>query len=91
MLEIDEDDILTSSPRLKFYDMIFHANQNIVSEVLESKIEQFIAMEELLYEQYGDEIYTKIRQKIYENLDFMENGKNDFYINFVSDVLTKHE
>lgn len=91
MLKIDEDDILVGSPRSKFFDLVFNANKNIVKDTLEIKIEEYIAMEMLLAEEYGKDYYVKIKQKIDSNTAQIENFKNNFFMDFASTILSQHE
>ena len=91
MFEIDEDDILIGSPKSKFFDMIFCANKNIIKDKLELKIEEYVAMEMLLNQTFGENYLLKIRQMMDSNSKEIENFKNDFFINFAQDVLTEHE
>jgi hypothetical protein len=91
LLNIDEDDILTGSPRSKFFDMLFNANRNLVTDVMEEWIERFAAMEHLLRCEFGDEFENKIQEVIYENPDAIEEGKNDFFIGKVGEILSQHE
>lgn len=91
MFEIDENDILVGSPKSKFFDMVFYANKNIIKEKLESKIEEFAAMELILTQTFGEEYLLKVKQAIQGNKEDIENYKNDFFINFMQDVLTEHE
>ncbi|MDR2100886.1 MAG: DUF2018 family protein [Campylobacteraceae bacterium] len=91
LLNIDENDILTGSPRSKFYDMLFNANRNLVTDVMEGWIERFAAMEHLLRCELGDEFETRIQEIIYENTDAVEEGKNDFFIGKVGEILSQHE
>ncbi|MDR0762625.1 MAG: DUF2018 family protein [Campylobacteraceae bacterium] len=91
LLNIDENDILTGSPRSKFFDMLFNANKNLVTDVMEEWVERFAAMEYLLRCEFGDEFESKIQETIYENPDAVEESKNDFFIGKVGEILSQHE
>ncbi|MDR0407342.1 MAG: DUF2018 family protein [Campylobacteraceae bacterium] len=91
LLNIDEDDVLTGSPRSKFFDMLFNANKNLVVCVMENWVERFAAMESLLRRELGDEFESKIQEIMYENADAIEDGINDFFIGKVSEILSQHE
>jgi hypothetical protein len=91
LLDIDENDILTGSPRSKFFDMLFNANKNLVTDIMENWIERFAAMEHLLRCEFGDDLENKIQETIYENADAIEEGKSDFFIGKVGEILSQHE
>ncbi|MDR1008557.1 MAG: DUF2018 family protein [Campylobacteraceae bacterium] len=91
MLEIDEDDILTGSPRSKFFDTIFNANRNLVEDILEQNLERYAAMEHILKECFGDGAEKMIRELPYKNQDAIEEGKNDLFIKIVGEILSMHE
>lgn len=91
MFNIDEDDILTGSPKSKFFDMVFYANKNVVAKELENKIDRYVAMEYLLNEILKENLEIKIREIILEKYEYMENGKNDFFIDSVGRILSEHE
>ncbi|MDR1975652.1 MAG: DUF2018 family protein [Campylobacteraceae bacterium] len=91
MLEIDESDILTGSPRSKFFDTLFNANKNLVAEVLENNIERYAAIEHILREHFADDAENLIQEALYNNQSAVEEGKNDLFIKMVGEVLSMHE
>lgn len=91
LFEIDEDDILVGSPKSKFFDMVFHANKNIIKDKIDSTIQEYVAMELLLSELLGEEYLYKIKEMIQNNNEAIDSGKNDFFINFVHETLSEHE
>jgi hypothetical protein len=91
LLKIDEDDILTGSPRSKFFDMLFNANKNLAIDVMDEWIERFVAMEYLLMSEFGSEFESKIQETIHEQSDAIEEGKNDFFIGKTGEILSQHE
>jgi hypothetical protein len=91
MLEIDEDDMLTGSPRSKFFDTIFNANRNLVKEVLEQNMERYAVIEHILKERFGDDAENMIRELSYNNQSIMEEGKNDLFLKIVGEILSMHE
>jgi hypothetical protein len=91
VFEIDEDDMLIGSPRSKFFDMLLNANRDLVENVLEKHIDRFVAMEILLQEVLKDEFENAVNQTVYERSNAVEEGKNDFFIGFVGDILSQHE
>jgi hypothetical protein len=91
MLEINEDDILTGSPRSKFFDTIFNANRNLVQDVLEQNLERYAAIEYILREHFKDNAEKMIQELSYENQSVIEEGKNDIFIKMVGEILSMHE
>jgi hypothetical protein len=90
VFEIDENDPLLGSPRHKFFELLRHANQNLVEDELERWIERMAVMQRLL-ERHYDEPELAIREALYEDADALDAAKTDFYIGFVSDLLSQHE
>ncbi len=86
----EEDEIFGGSPRSKFFDIIFNANRNLVEFEMEKLVEKLVAYEALL-EQNDENFHQKMNNFIAKNPDKMEQGKSDFYIGFVGDVLSSHE
>lgn len=86
----EEDEIFGGTPKSKFFDIIFNANRNLVEFELEKMVEKIVAMETIL-EQKDENFYKKLDSFILENGDKIEQGKSDFFISFVGDVLTNHE
>lgn len=94
MLPIDEDDLFVGSPQSKFFDVLFHANKSIVEQTLLDCIEDHVAMEQLLEQlaqKYDFDLAYELQNYKIENQDNVYNGKTDFFISTVGDVLTKHE
>jgi hypothetical protein len=91
VFEIDENDIFTGSPRSKFFDIFLSANKNLVEDVLEKNIEKFAAMELLLQDKLKNKFEEEVNRMIFENPDAIEQGKNDFFISCVSEILSRHE
>ncbi|CAD7286619.1 DUF2018 family protein [Campylobacter suis] len=82
-------DIFESSPKQKFYDILFNANQNLVSTELD-EIFKFHATMRLFLEENGF--------KEAEILDFLDKNEaaidseiNDFYIQVSGEILSKNE
>ncbi len=86
----EEDDIFGSSPRSKFFDIVFNANKNLVQFEIEKLLEKMVAYEALL-EKQDEDFSQKVRSFILENPDKIEQGKSDIFIGFVGDVLSSHE
>lgn len=95
MMIFDEDDVLISSPRRKFFDIIYNANKNLVEAELEALIERMACMEiildEYLEKDGKHDLLQVLKSFKYSNEELVENKKNSLYIEFVGDVVTKNE
>lgn len=86
----EEDEIFGGTPKSKFFDIVFNANRNLVEFELEKLAEKLVALEALM-EQKDEDFLQKVQNFILENPDAIHQGKNDFFIGFVGDVLSSHE
>ncbi|WP_458699448.1 DUF2018 family protein [Sulfurospirillum sp. 1307] len=94
MLYEDEDDFFVGSPRSKFFDILFHANKNLVEDALEKHVERHVAMEmllEKLAQEHGLNLEAELSVLQAENQDAVHNAKIDFFISTVGDILTQNE
>jgi hypothetical protein len=92
MLDIDENDPFTGSPRSKFFDVILNGNRGVVENVLENFLERYAAMELMLTQNAQlEEIQGQIKNILYTKQDAVNAAKTDLYITLVGDVLTQHE
>lgn len=89
MFNEDEDDILTGSPKSKFFDIVFNANRNLVSLKLEEILEKYVAMEQILGANSKDE--QDIQNYIFENPDLIQQHTNNLYIDLSGDILSQNE
>jgi hypothetical protein len=92
LLSIDEDDIFTSSPKKKFFDIVYTANRHLVEKEVDHMLLRFIALENLLAKEGYD--LDKL-EKIVDGemmLDAeMEHKKNSLYIELVGKIVTQNE
>lgn len=92
MLDIDENDPFTGSPRSKFFDVMLNGNRGVVEDVLENFIERHAAMEQLLAQNFDpSSLESQIQNIRYTKQDAINASKNDLFISLVGDVLTQHE
>jgi len=87
----DEDDIFGGSPKSKFMDVIFNANNDIVRAELEKMIEKMAAMEAMLEEQHGDNLDRVIEQYRFEHADECESVAKSIYIEVMGEILSQSE
>jgi hypothetical protein len=79
------------TPKDKFFEIIFNANKNLVTEELEEVFKRLAALEILAEECYGDEVEQKINEVIFTKSDELEGMETDLYIDTMSKILTKNE
>ncbi len=86
----DEDDIFGGTPKSKFMDVIFHANNDIVRAELEKLVYKTAALEIALerLDQNVDEIVKKTQ---YENGTQVEERANSIFIEVMGDILSQSE
>jgi len=79
------------SPKDKFFEIMYHANKNLVIEELENVFKRLAALEVLAEDCYGDEVEKKINEVIFNRSNDLENAEMDFYIHTMANILTKNE
>ena len=79
------------TPKEKFFEIMFHANKNLVVEELEKVFERLAALEILASECYGDELEQKINEVKFNRSEELEQEEFDFYIHTMANILTKNE
>ncbi|MEO1922888.1 MAG: DUF2018 family protein [Nautiliaceae bacterium] len=79
------------SPKDKFFEIMYHANKNLVIEELEDVFKRLAALEILAEECYGDELEQKINEVVFNRSSELEEVENDFYIHTMANILTKNE
>lgn len=91
MLYEDEDDIFMGSPKSKFFDILFHANRDLVKEKLLQIIERYNAMELLLEESGINNVQNRVNTVLMNHADEIVERNNDFFIATVGEILTQNE
>ncbi len=86
----EEDAIFGGTPKSKFFDIVYNANRNLVEHQMEKMVEKLVAYEAML-EKQDENFRQNADMFIYEKKDELEQGKNDFFIGFVGDVLSNNE
>jgi len=79
------------SPKDKFFEIVYHANKNLVIEELEKLIERMAALEVLAEKCYGDEVELKIQEAMFNHSDEIKAAEDDIYIHTMANILTKNE
>lgn len=79
------DEMLNKSPREKFIELIQNANLGALENVFEAFFAEYIAMVELLEKQGLNE--KDMQNFILANPEFIEQRKNDIFIEFGAKIL----
>ncbi|MGB5965895.1 MAG: DUF2018 family protein [Sulfurimonadaceae bacterium] len=87
----DADDVFLGSPKSKFLDIIFTANQNLVQDQLEKMTIKMAAMEILLEEKLGDYWERELATNDYERSAEVEEKTKSLYIEFTGEIVTRNE
>lgn len=87
----DEDDIFMGSPKSKFMDVVFNANNDVVRHELENFIEKYAVMELMLQTHVGEEIETELKRFSFLNQDDVETKAKSLYIELMGTILSQSE
>jgi len=87
----DEDDIFSGSPRSKFMDVVFNANNDVVRYELEQLVEKMAIMELLLEKQLGEDIHQAVQDYKYSNSIEAETKIKSLFVELMGDILSKSE
>jgi hypothetical protein len=86
----DEDNIFGGSPKSKFMDVVFHANNDIVRQELEKMIYNMAAMEVVL-EKQGIDVDAAIREVKFDAAKDVEDTAKSIYIEVMGNILSQSE
>ena len=87
----DEGDIFGGTPKSKFMDVLFNANNDIVRAELEKFFEKAAVMEAMLEEQYDDNLDREIAKYQIEHQDEVDARLKSLYIEVMGDILSQSE
>jgi len=87
----DEEDIFGGSPKSKFMDVVFNANNDIVRQELANFIEKVATMELMLEENVGEDINSAIKQYYFEHQDACDTKTKSLYVELMGEVLSQSE
>ncbi len=87
----DEEDIFGGSPRSKFMDVVFNANNDIVRQELENFIEKVAVMELMLEEHVGEDIDKAVDSYRATHLDDASTKTKSLYVELMGTVLSQSE
>jgi len=87
----DDDDIFLGSPKSKFLDIVFNANNNLVKNELASIVERMAAMEIMLDEKVGGDWERHLATNDYSRRSEVDEKAKSLYIEYTGNVLSKNE
>ena len=89
----DEDDIFLGSPKSKFLDTVYNANQDQAMNELEIIIERMAAMEILMEEKFGsiEVLENEIKQLRLMRFDEVAAQAKNAYIVHMGSILSQSE
>ena len=87
----DEGDIFGGTPKSKFMDVLFNANNDIVRAELEKFFEKAAVMEAMLEEQHGENLDREIAKYQIEHQDEVDARLKSLYIEVMGDILSQSE
>jgi hypothetical protein len=79
------------TPKDKFFEIVYHANKNLVIEELEDVFKRLAALEIIAEECLGEDVDMKINEIVFSRSSELEEMENDLYIHSMSNILTKNE
>ncbi|NPA66546.1 MAG: DUF2018 family protein [Epsilonproteobacteria bacterium] len=86
----DENDIFGGTPKSKFMDVIFHANNDIVRQELEKMVYRMAAMEVAL-EKQGQDVDEVVKEIQFEAGSEVEDTAKSIYIEVMGNILSQSE
>lgn len=87
----DEENIFGGSPKSKFMDAVFTANNDVVRYDLEKIIEKMAAMELMLEEHVGEDIDRAVENFQMQNSFECESKTKSLYIELTGSIVSKSE
>lgn len=93
MLFDDEEDIFSGgSPKQKFFDIVYHANRNLVENELDKFVTRLCILEELLERHMDDDaIEHEVKQRSMLPSKELENCVKSTYMEMTANILTQNE
>ncbi|WP_428739620.1 DUF2018 family protein [Sulfurimonas sp.] len=87
----DENNIFGGTPKSKFMDVVFTANNDVVQFELETFIEKVAVMELMLEKFVDSDIDAAIRQFQFENSMECESKAKSLFIELTGSIVSKSE
>lgn len=87
----DEDDVFAGSPKSKFMDVVFNANNDVVRHELGNFIEKVAIMELMLEERVGEDIDVAVKRFDANNGEVADVKVKSLYIELMGKILSQSE
>jgi len=86
----DEGDIFGGTPKSKFMDIVFNANNDVVRQELEKMIYQMAAMEVVL-EKNDIDVDMAVKEVNFEHGSEVEDAAKNIFMMVAGDILSQSE
>ena len=89
----EDDDVLGGTPKSRFFDIVFHANRNVVTKELEEIIEWMAALELIVEQKCGLDVEKEVRNILFDEsrAKELEQKINSLYIEYMGKILSQSE
>ena len=89
----EDDDVLGGTPKSRFFDIVFHANRNVVTKELESIMEWMAALELIVEQKCGLDVEKEVRNILFDESKAkeLEHKINSLYIEYMGKILSQSE
>jgi len=87
----DEDDIFGGSPKSKFMDVVFNANNDVVRYELEQLVEKMAIMELLLEKHIDKDLHQTVLDYKFSNSIEAETKIKSLFVELMGNILSKSE
>ncbi len=90
---LEDEDIFGGKPEDKFFDIVYHANKNLVKNELANNITRTAAMELMIEEmiEKDEDSDIVLANYISNNQDKVNERVNNLYIELTGNILTQNE
>ena len=87
----DEENIFGGTPYSKFIDIIYNASRISTELELERLMKRMAVLEMMAEEKFGEDFNDHILQRLYSDVDKIEDKTKSLYIESVGNVLSQNE
>ncbi|WP_226962177.1 MULTISPECIES: DUF2018 family protein [Sulfurimonas] len=87
----DEDNVFGGSPKSKFMDVVFTANNDVVRYDLEQIIQKMAAMELMLEKHVGEDIDRAVEQFAFEYSAECDMKTKSLFVELTGSIVSKSE
>jgi len=92
---LEDDDLFGGTPEKKYFDIMFHANRNLVEHYMITNLQKIAAMEEMLEKHIelapDEDIDLYVRRHVVNNQDKIDELVTNLYIVDMGNILTQNE